>query len=72
MEEPSENLTENSGCTAVNVSSPCVGVCALDERDLCIACHRSGIEIAEWGVMSNDEKKAVLQRVRQREAASFI
>ena len=41
------------------VPNPCVGVCALDENDLCIACQRSGIEIAEWGVYTNDEKLEV-------------
>ena len=51
------------------VKSPCIGVCALDEQDLCIACRRSGIEIGEWGVLSNAQKRAVLARVRQRELA---
>ncbi len=50
------------------VPNPCVGVCALDEHDLCIACRRSGIEIAEWGVYSNDEKRQVLMKVVRREA----
>ncbi|MDF2181277.1 DUF1289 domain-containing protein [Neptuniibacter sp. CAU 1671] len=50
------------------VSNPCVGVCALDEHDLCIACRRSGIEIAEWGVYSNDEKRQVLMKIVKREA----
>lgn len=49
------------------VRSPCIGVCALGPGDICIACHRSGMEIAEWGAMSNDEKRAVLERVRRRE-----
>ncbi len=50
------------------VANPCVGVCALDEYDLCIACRRSGIEIAEWGVYSNDEKRQVLMKIVKREA----
>jgi len=49
------------------VRSPCVGVCALDENDLCIACQRSGIEIAEWGVLSNEQKREVLRKVARRE-----
>lgn len=49
------------------VPNPCVGVCALDENDLCIACQRSGIEIAEWGVYSNEEKRAVWGKIRLRE-----
>lgn len=50
------------------VPSPCLGICQLDSRDLCIACFRSGMEIAEWGVLSDDEKRAVWARIREREA----
>ena len=49
------------------VRSPCVGVCALDEKDICIACHRHGIEIGEWGVMTDAQKREVLQKVARRE-----
>ena len=49
------------------VRSPCIGVCALDEKDLCIACRRSGVEIGEWGVLNNEQKQGVMELVRQRE-----
>ena len=51
-----------------HVPNPCLGICQLDERDLCIACMRSGMEIAEWGFFSEQEKRAVWARIRQREA----
>lgn len=59
-------MTERA--TRPGVPSPCVGVCALDEQDLCIACHRSGLEIADWGCMSDEEKRAVWALIRRREA----
>ena len=34
---------------------------------LCVGCYRSGREISDWGKMSNDERKAVLQKYRERE-----
>jgi len=49
------------------VPSPCIGVCALGEGDICIACHRSGQEISHWGRMSNEEKRAVWALIRRRE-----
>lgn len=49
------------------VRSPCVGVCALDENDICIACHRTGIEIGEWGTYDNEQKIAVWKKVVLRE-----
>jgi predicted Fe-S protein YdhL (DUF1289 family) len=48
------------------VKSPCVGVCCLDDKDLCIACKRSGMEIAQWGIYTPSEKREVLQAVEQR------
>ncbi|MDV2080060.1 DUF1289 domain-containing protein [Marinobacter xestospongiae] len=51
------------------VASPCVSICALDEQDVCIGCHRTGDEILRWTQMSNDEKREVLVKVAQREQA---
>lgn len=49
------------------VRSPCVSVCALDENDLCIGCHRTGDEILRWTRMTNQERREVLQEVAKRE-----
>ena len=48
------------------VLSPCVGVCALDDEDICIGCWRSGEEITRWGYVDNDGKRAILKNVEQR------
>lgn len=56
---------DNSKKTDI-VHSPCVGVCALDDDDLCIGCLRSGSEISHWGRLDNDGKRAVLQAVAER------
>lgn len=49
------------------VKSPCVSVCALDENDVCIGCHRTGDEILKWTQMTNDERRDVLRLVARRE-----
>lgn len=56
------------------VISPCVGICSLDENDICIGCYRTGREISDWGVMDNNQRRAVLSSVAEREqaAANFI
>lgn len=54
------------------VRSPCVSVCALDERDICIGCHRTGDEITRWTRMSDDERRHVLRLVAEREKADLI
>ena len=48
------------------VLSPCVGVCALDDNDVCIGCFRSGNEIREWSGYSNENKREVLVNCDKR------
>lgn len=48
------------------VLSPCVGVCALDDDDICIGCWRSGAEITRWGYVDNDGRRAILKNVEER------
>lgn len=54
------------------VSSPCVEVCALDDNDICIGCHRTGDEILRWGLLNNDERRAVLARCEERAHAAGL
>jgi len=54
------------------VASPCVSICALDEDDICVGCYRSGQEITAWSQMNADEKRQVMDKVREREAKSYI
>ncbi len=46
--------------------SPCVGVCSLDEQDICIGCYRSADEITRWSIMDNAERRDVLASSVQR------
>lgn len=48
------------------VPSPCVSICALDDDDICIGCHRSGDEISQWGYQSNEWKRDVLKKTHER------
>ncbi|AZZ93430.1 DUF1289 domain-containing protein [Hahella sp. KA22] len=54
------------------VRSPCVSICALDEDEICIGCHRSVEEIAGWSRMSNEQRMDVLKKVADRERKSVI
>lgn len=57
---------------ANKVRSPCVSICALNEDDVCIGCHRSSDEIMRWMQMSNDERREVLRLVAERETKALI
>ncbi len=53
------------------VDSPCVGICQLDlTADLCVGCFRTRDEVAVWGATSDDVKRDILAKSRERRAAS--
>lgn len=54
------------------VKSPCVSICALDMDDVCVGCHRTGDEITRWWLMDNAEKRATLEKVKEREKRAHI
>lgn len=52
--------------SAATVRSPCVSICALGDDDICIGCHRSTREIADWVLLGDEERGAVLARAADR------
>jgi predicted Fe-S protein YdhL (DUF1289 family) len=47
--------------------SPCIAICQMSPKTgLCIGCHRTINEIADWSALTDDEKRAVLERVDER------
>jgi predicted Fe-S protein YdhL (DUF1289 family) len=50
----------------MDVPSPCVKVCQLDSRDVCIGCFRKREEIARWMQMNDHEKSLMLATLKDR------
>ncbi len=50
----------------VEVKSPCISVCVLNEDDICEGCYRSAREITDWSVLSLEDKQDVMVNVKQR------
>ncbi len=48
------------------VKSPCISVCVLNQEDVCMGCYRNAEEITDWFMASPQEKRAILQRARER------
>lgn len=46
--------------------SPCISVCVLDDDDVCMGCYRSASEITDWFMATDDQKREVLRRARER------
>lgn len=49
------------------VSTPCTGVCRIDQTSgLCIGCRRTMDEIVLWGSMSEKDRRAIMARLGER------
>ncbi len=47
--------------------SPCISICQMNPQSgLCLGCHRTIDEIADWSVLSEEEKQAVLSAIDAR------
>ncbi len=51
---------------AENIASPCVRNCCLDQKDICIGCHRSLAEILEWERASPQRRLTIIDVAKQR------
>lgn len=52
---------------SAGVASPCINVCRMDPASgFCEGCLRTIDEIAAWGAMTDEDKRAVWQRLEQR------
>ncbi len=46
------------------VKSPCIGVCTLDEATgFCRGCHRSLVEIRDWMILDDDDRRTIIAKV---------
>lgn len=43
--------------------TPCIGVCRLDARGLCVGCRRTGEEIARWRGMDDVERLRYMREI---------
>ena len=50
-----------------NVPSPCLSVCVMDpQTEVCAGCWRSLEEIGVWSRISDEAKRQVWHRIKQR------
>jgi hypothetical protein len=53
----------------LSIASPCNKVCVMDaEQRYCLGCRRTLEEIARWGVLSDEERRAILSALATRGA----
>ena len=50
--------------------SPCIGLCTTTYTDICSACGRTYIEVAQWNGMTDEQKQVIWTRI-DSEATSW-
>ena len=60
-----------SHASGAGVPSPCIDVCRLDARGLCIGCRRTIEEITEWSRASDARRREILREVADRTGTGF-
>ncbi len=48
------------------VKSPCIGVCRLNDQQVCTGCFRTLKEIGEWGRVDNERRRSIVQDALSR------
>jgi len=56
----------SAAAAALEPASPCVKVCALDQRGYCYGCERHIDEIVAWPRMSAEAKTELLEALPER------
>jgi predicted Fe-S protein YdhL (DUF1289 family) len=54
----------------MNIPSPCIQICQLNDSDVCVGCGRTRDEIARWLAMSNDERFRIISALTTRVRAA--
>lgn len=53
------------------IESPCVNICRLDDRGLCIGCFRTAEEIGNWLNYSAARRKEIIDTLPDRSGSVF-
>jgi predicted Fe-S protein YdhL (DUF1289 family) len=53
--------------------TPCIAVCMIDPKtNLCFGCGRTLPEIARWGQMAGNERRALMEELPERMHAAGL
>jgi hypothetical protein len=68
------NIRPNRSTTStMSQDTPCIAVCMIDPRtSLCFGCGRTLPEIARWGQLATDERRALMAALPERMRAAGL
>ncbi|MBJ7554547.1 DUF1289 domain-containing protein [Marinomonas spartinae] len=50
----------------MTIQTPCVRQCCLNDKDICIGCHRSLQDILDWHTVDDTNRRRILERAENR------
>ena len=45
------------------IPNPCKSICKMNVDNICIGCHRTKDEIANWSKLTNEQKHVIVARI---------
>ena len=67
MSSDKQRAHDASPMTPPSVDTPCVQICIINDEDgLCVGCARTLDEIAHWGSLSAEARRAVMDTLPDR------
>jgi predicted Fe-S protein YdhL (DUF1289 family) len=52
------------------IPSPCTNECQLNDQEMCTVCYRTMMDIIDWTMADETEKKEILKKCAKRKAAA--
>ncbi len=49
-----------------NITSPCIGICAVNEDNICLGCYRNLDEISDWLNFDDTKRAEILTHCYER------
>lgn len=46
--------------------TPCIGICQLDDNNICVGCGRTLQEIRGWSKLSSEEQEIQIKQIQER------
>ncbi|WP_394220879.1 DUF1289 domain-containing protein [Alteromonas gracilis] len=55
----------------MNLESPCIAQCKLNDEDVCIGCRRTIDEITHWRTYTERQKESVFVRLKELNRSAY-
>jgi len=62
--QPAKAAADNTNNSFIQTDSPCIAICSTLFDEICRGCGRTAMEVSNWVLMTEEEKRTVWERIR--------